>query len=97
MDARGGEGIGEAGERETCGVVRDLWFALALVTPICVGVTSYGEEALSRTFNNPGHGFSISLPDVWAKAPPKALEAANQAAQAQLELRASRAAKVCGR
>ena len=97
MDARGGEGVGEEGERETCSVARDLWFALALVTPICFGATSCGEEALSHTFNNPGHGFSISVPDVWAKAPPKALEAANQAARAQLELRASRAAKVRGR
>jgi hypothetical protein len=61
-----------------------LRVALALVVPIFLSLASYGEEALSRTFNNVNHGFSISFPDGWTKAPPEALEAANQFAQVQL-------------
>jgi hypothetical protein len=57
--------------------------ALIIATILFSPTHSYGDQALTRTFDNPRHGFSISLPDGWAQMPPERLESANQGARAQ--------------
>ena len=44
---------------------------------------SFGDQPLTRSFDNSRNGFSISFPDGWAQMPPEKLENANQTSQAQ--------------
>jgi len=57
--------------------------ALTVVILFLGSTCSFAEQVLAQTFDNPRHGFSISLPDGWVPMTPEKLKAANQFAQAQ--------------